>query len=84
MLPPIDRVTVAPASALPLIAADCSPALTMSSPATVRSWGAFGARVSTVMVRVPAEDVLPAASVAFTDSVSAPWPMAVMSSGCSV
>ena len=38
-----------------------------------------GRTVSTVMARVPACDVLPAASVAVAESISAPWPIRAMS-----
>ena len=65
---------------MPVIVTACSLALTMSSPATFEITGASGANVSTVMSRVPAVELLPAASVAVADSVSLPWPMAVMSS----
>ena len=75
--------TRADASAVPVIAADCSPALMMSSPATFEITGASGARVSMEMVRVAAGEVLPAASVAVAERVSAPWPMAVRSAAFS-
>ena len=42
--------------------------------------GAMGATVSTVMVRSPCAEVLPAASVAVTDSVWGPSPIAAKSS----
>ena len=84
VLPPSVRATVAPASAVPVIAADCSLALTTSSPATLSIRGWLGARVSTVMLRVVTAEVLPAASVAVTESVSSPWPIAVMSAAFSV
>ena len=71
--------TLAPASAVPVIAEVCSLALTVSSAATVEIVGAPGATVSTVMPRVPAAEMLPAASVALTESVSLPWPMAATS-----
>ena len=58
--------------AVPLIAAVFSPALTMSSPATAEMVGAFGTTVSTEMARDAAAETLPAASVALTESVSAP------------
>ena len=76
--------TAALGSAVPAIAADCSLPLMTLSPATSEITGAAGASVSTVMSRVPAAEVLPAASVAVTDSVSAPSPMAVMSAAVSV
>ena len=66
------NATVEPASAVPLIAAVCSLALTMLSPATAEIVGADGASVSTVIWRVPAVEVLPAASVTFTDRISSP------------
>ena len=47
---------------------------------SVTAVGAVGARVSMLMLRVPALLVLPAASVWVTLSVSAPCPMAAMSS----
>ena len=43
-----------------------------------------GATVSTVMLRVRAVLVLPAASDWVADSVSAPWPILVMSAGTRV
>ena len=43
-----------------------------------------GASVSTVMSRVLAVEVLPAASVAVTDRVSGPSPIAVISASVSV
>ena len=76
--------TVACASAVPLIADVVSPALTMSSPATVAIVGAFGATVSTEMARDTAAETLPAASVARAVSVSAPCPMAEMSASVRV
>ena len=84
VLPPSVSVTVAFASAVPATAAVCSVALTTSSPATTSIVGAFGTRVSTLMERVPADETLPAASVAAADSVSSPWPMAAMSAVASV
>ena len=72
------------ASAVPVMLAVCSLALTVLSPATGAMVGAFGATVSTVMARVAAAEVLPALSVAVTDSVCAPSPMAVRSAACSV
>ena len=82
--PPKLSATLALASAVPAITAVCSLALTMSSPATFETVGAFGATVSTVMARVPAAEVLPAASMARAESVSEPWPMAEMSAAVSV
>ena len=76
--------TAALASAVPAITAVCSLALMTSLPATTEIVGATGARVSTWMLRVPAVEVLPAASVALAERVSSPWPMAVMSAGVSV
>ena len=58
--------------AVPLIAAVCSVALMILSVATALITGAAGALVSTLIVRVPAVPVLPAASVAVADSVSLP------------
>ena len=72
VLPPIVSLTVASASAVPVIADACSLALTMSSPATVEIVGASTAVVSIWMVRVTADETLPAASVAVAESVSAP------------
>ena len=83
VLPPMDRATLAPASAVPVIATDCSVALTMSSPATFEMVGAFGTTVSTVMARVTEDEAFPAASMALADSVSRPWPMPVMSAAVS-
>ena len=83
-VPPKVRATLAFASVVPEIDAVCSPALMTSSPATLEIEGAFGATVSTVRLRVPASEVLPAASVALADRVSGPWPIAVMSSDVSV
>ena len=82
--PPRDKATLAPASAVPVIATLCSLALTVSSPATLEMTGASGATVSTVIARVPGCDVLPAASVAVADRVCGPWPIAAMSADCSV
>ena len=79
MLPPSVSATVAPASAVPVIVAVCSLALTTSSPATSEIVGAVGATVSSVMTRDPSADTLPAASVAEAVTVSVPWPMAVKS-----
>ena len=86
MRTPLPRVsdTRAPASALPVIVVDCSLALTTSSPATREMVGALGASTSTVKLRVPAVEVLPAASVAVAETVSAPSPMAVRSSAVRV
>ena len=56
----------------------------MSSPATTEMLGAFGATVSTLIERVPANETLPAASATVADSVSLPWPIAEMSAGISV
>ena len=84
VLPPSVSTTVALASVLPLTIAVCSPALTMSSPATRLIVGAEAGAVSTLMFRVPATPVFPALSVAVAESVSAPWPMAVMSAATSV
>ena len=56
----------------------------MSSPATFEIVGGSMATVSIVMLRVAAAEVLPAASVALADSVSGPWPIAVMSAAVSV
>ena len=77
-------VTLAPASAWPVIDAVCSFALMMLSWATVATVGRVGAIVSTVIWRVTVDETLPAASVAFTVSVSAPSPIAVTSAGVSV
>ena len=60
-----------------------SDAFNMPSPAKVPTVK-VGAKVSMVMALVPGAEVLPAASVAVADRVSAPCPMAVMSVGCSV
>ena len=82
--PLISSEMLAPASAVPVIEAGSSLALTRSSPVTLEISGTFGATVSTVMVRVPAAEVLPAASVAVTDRVSGPSPMAAMSAAVSL
>ena len=84
VLPPIVKATEAPASFVPVMVVVCSLALMMSSVATALMMGAVGAAVSTVMARVPAALVLPAASVCVTDRVLAPWPMAVMSAATKV
>ena len=76
-VPPMDRATLALASAVPEIAAACSAALMVSSPATSAIVGASGATVSISMTCVPASEMLPAASVALADKVSGPCPMAV-------
>ena len=77
--------SLAPASAEPeTTAADFSTALIRSSPATAAITGAPGARVSTWMTCVTAAEALPAASTAFTESVSAPWPIVAMSAAVSV
>ena len=83
VLAPIVSATVAPASAVPVMAAVCSLALTMSSPATMAMVGRLGAIVSTVMTAVRGGATLPAVSVAVTVRVSLPWPMAFTSSGVS-
>ena len=75
---------VAPASAVPLMAAVCSLPLTMLSVATVLITGVVGVTVSTVMLRVPAALTLPAASVAVAERVSGPCPIAVMSAATRV
>ena len=72
------------ASAVPLIALPDSAALMMSLPATRLITGATGTPVSTLMLRVPAAPRLPAVSVAVADSVSSPWPIAVISAAVSV
>ena len=82
--PPIVSATLEPASAVPVTALVCSLALMMSLPATTEITGALGTSVSTVMARLAAAEVLPAASVALTDRVSGPCPMSVMSAACSV
>ena len=46
--------------------------------------GATGARVSTLMLRVPAPLGLPAVSTAVADRISAPWPMATISAAVRV
>ena len=79
VLTPMLKLIVAPASAVPLMAAVCSLSLTMLSVATALITGVVGVTVSTVMLRVPAALTLPAASVAVADRVSEPCPMAVMS-----
>ena len=77
--------TMALGSVVPLTAAvPTSTALMKLSPATVPMEGGFGATVSTTMLRVPAADLLPTASVAVAESVSGPWSIAAMSSGVSV
>ena len=63
VLPPMLRLTVAPASFVPLITVVCSLALTVSSVATVLIVGAVGAVRSVALTLVPGP-VLPAASVA--------------------
>ena len=84
-LPPIVSATLAPASAVPVIAAvDCSAALIRSSPATFEIVGESGTCVSILMPREPVCEALPAASVACTYSVSSPWPMAAMSAAVNV
>ena len=84
-LPPIVSATRAPASAVPVIAVVCSLALRTLSAVTSAMVGTPGTTVSTEIVRVPAAaEVLPAASVAFTDKVSSPWAIAAMSSAVSV
>ena len=55
-----------------------------SSPATTPMVGAAGSAVLTVIVRCAAAPALPAASRAVADSVSPPWPIAVMSAATSV
>ena len=57
------------------------PMRTLSSCAEITT---LGASVSTLMVRVPATPMLPAASVAVALRVSLPWPMAVISAGVRV
>ena len=83
-LPPTVSATLALASDVPVMTVDCSLELMKLSPATVAIVGAFGATVSTVMLRVPAAETLPAASVACADRVSGPCPMAVTSSAVRV
>ena len=84
VLLPRVRETLAFASAVPEMAAVCSLWLIVSSPATVWITGRFGATVSTEILRVPAAETLPAASVACADRVSSPWPTRAMSSGVRV
>ena len=84
VLPPRVKATLLFASAVPVMATDCSAALTMSSTATLEIAGTLGAMVSMLMARVPVDETLPAASVAVAESVSLPCPMPVMSSGVSV
>ena len=76
--------TVAPASAVPVIAAVCSLALTTSLPATCAMVGASGTMVSTVIARVPAGETLPARSATVAESVTAPCPRVPMSLGTRV
>ena len=80
----MDKETLVPGSAVPVIATVCSEALTTSSPATFEMAGAFGTKVSTVMSRSVTPETLPAVSVAVADSVCAPTPMAVMSAAVRV
>ena len=74
ILAPIVNATVAPASFVPVIVAVCSLALMVLSGAKALIVGAVGAAVSTVMARVNAVLVLPAASRALMVRVIAPWP----------
>ena len=66
------------------MAAVTSLALTKSSSATTEISGAPGTTVSIVISRVATGEVLPTASVARTDSVSAPSPIAAKSAVVSV
>ena len=70
--PSVLSLVVLPATILPVVG------VTLSS-APVTATVAVGATVSTLIARVPALLILPAASVAVALSVSLPWPMAVMS-----
>ena len=80
-LPPIVSATLTFFSAVPVIAVIRSLALMTLSEVTTSRVGASGARVSTVICRVPAEaETLPATSVATTESVAAPSPIAATSS----
>ena len=83
VLPPMLSATVEPATLVPVMVLATSEALTMSSLATKPITGAPLAKESTVMVRVPAALLLPAASVWVALKISVPWPMAVMSLLCS-
>ena len=64
-----------------IVTVEVSPVVNSSSDIMIV---AVGAVVSTVMSRVPAALVLPAASVCVALRVSAPWPMAIMSAATSV
>ena len=85
-------LTVAPAALLPANTKAVSSVLAplLNAPVTLPTLSvaepklAVGAVVSTVMSRVPALLVLPAASVCVALKVSAPWPMALMSAATRV
>ena len=67
------------------VAASALYSATLSSPLPAKVPTArVGAKVSMLMARVPGSEVLPAASVAVADRVSASCPMAAMSAGTSV
>ena len=80
----MDSVTLAFASAVPVIETDCSLALSTSLPATIAMVGGLGTSVSISMARVASAETLPAASETVATRVSGPWPMAVMSAAVSV
>jgi electron transfer flavoprotein alpha subunit len=83
--PGVAKVLVADGAAFANSLAEPMAALMVAlAPAYSHLMAATTANGKNVMPRVAAADVLPAASVALTDSVCAPSPMAVMSAACRV